>query len=381
MPPKRRRAAAPREATNHIAEWFGHRVYPVVADADGALTDQHDGRCPFLTKATGEDRKCVKNNNSAGVCTVSSVSRTHGRQDWLVCPIRSLDASLIEDVVRRLFAHPSGPLEVRAAPVLADTERRAEFLETVSGGIPAVVYFQTKLGGEITLAKTDRSPEFSFDSTMVEVLPDGQGGITMGRYGIFEIQTMDYHGSYEAAVSNLRDGLRLHKNDFHPTLAERPDWVSERMEGPNISNVFKRTFYQMMFKFQIGAHSTSAGCVFAIPRPVWDSWQRHLAAPELVERADGTWQLGQSSVDVVEQARTPAWIYVLELDVSEEISPNDLNIWRVIATDATSMSHYALELAPQAALEEGGSVDRLMATIRSRLAVYLPELVQNPKTL
>lgn len=346
-----------------------------------ALRDQQDGRCPFLSDATGADRKCVKNLNSQGVCTVSSVSRSHGRQDWLVCPIRSLDVDLVDDVVRRLFGHDSSAtVEVVPVPVLTDHARRAAFRASVLAGTPAIVYFQTKLGGEITLAPTARSPEFSFDATMVEVLPDDQGGLTLGRYGIFEIQTMDYHGSYKQAVTNLRDGLRLHPNDFHATLTDRPDWLSERMEGPNISNVFKRTFYQMMFKFQIGAHEHSAGCVFAIPRPVWDSWQRHLAAPQLVERGDGTWQLGESD-PLAKSDRPPAWIYVLDLDVSDTDSPNHLGIWRVIATDARSMSHYALDLAPAAALEEGGSVDRLMATIRVRLAAVLPEVLQGPLTL
>lgn len=72
--------------------------------------------------------------------------------------------------------------------------------------------------------------------------------------------------------------------------------------------------------------------------------------------------------------RPPAWIYVLDLDVSDTTSPNNLDVWRVIATDAKSISHYALDLAPEAALEEGGSVDRLLATIRGRLVTYLPEL-------
>ena len=131
----------------------------------------------------------------------------------------------------------------------------------------------------------------------------------------------------------------------------------------------------MMFKFQVGAHAHSAGCAFAIPRPVWDSWQRHLAAPDLAEREDGTWQLGESAA---KSDRPPAWIYVLDLDVSDQDSPNDLKIWRIIATDARSMSHYALDLAPAAALEEGGSVDRVLATIRTRLASVLPEVVQIP---
>lgn len=108
-------------AGNHVAEWFGHRVFPVVAATPRARGDQLAGRCPFLTEVTGQDRACVKNENSAGVCTVSSVSRTHGRQDWLVCPIRSLDLDLVEDVVRRLFGHEStAEVDITPVPVLAD---------------------------------------------------------------------------------------------------------------------------------------------------------------------------------------------------------------------------------------------------------------------
>lgn len=367
--------AGGRAPTNHIAEWFGHRVYPVVADTSRAIHDQQMGLCPFLSDETGHDRECVKAPNSKGVCTVSSVSKSHGRQDWLVCPIRALDTPLLEDVVRRLFdVKPLEQLEVLPASVLGDASRRDEFVEHLRLGGRGVVYFQTKLGGEITLRKTDRSPEFSFDATMVELLINDDGALDLGKYGIFEVQTMDYHGSYSAAVQNLRDGLRLHKEDFHTTLAARPDWLAERMEGPNIANVFKRTFYQMMFKFQVGAHASSAGCVFAIPRPVWDSWQRHLAAPDLVERGDGTWQLGESSGEV-DSGRPSAWIYVLDLEVSDRESPNALDVWRIIATDAKSISHYALDLAPAAALEEGGSVDRILGNLRSRLATNLPDLM------
>lgn len=367
----------PKVAGNHIAEWYGHRVYPVVAATPDALRDQHDSRCPFLSDATGQNKQCVKAANSQGVCTVSSTDRVLGRQDWLVCPIRSLDTELVDNVARRLFGHdPSTEVAVVPAPVLGDSSSRAAFLAAVAAGRPAVTYFQTKLGGEITLAPTQRSPEFSFDCTMVEVLPTSDGGVQLGRYGVFEIQTMDYHGSYKHAVANLKDGLRLHPKDFLEELPKRPDWLSDRMEGPNISNVFKRTFYQMMFKFQVTAHPQSAGCVFAVPLPVWESWQRHLAAPALVARPDGTWQLGESNPDVAAQAK--AWIYVLKVNVSQDESPNALVLEKVIATDAASMSHYALDLAPEAALETGGSADRLMATIRGRLRTVLPELLQQP---
>ncbi|MGH8897259.1 MAG: hypothetical protein ACRDZ4_09620 [Egibacteraceae bacterium] len=39
---------------NHVAEWYGHRVYPVVAANPEALADQQSRRCPFLSDARGQ---------------------------------------------------------------------------------------------------------------------------------------------------------------------------------------------------------------------------------------------------------------------------------------------------------------------------------------
>lgn len=122
--------AAPRG--NHIAEWYGHRAFPIVAATTAALADQQAGRCPFLTDVTGQDRKCTKNENSQGVCTVSSVSGEYGRQDWLVCPIRTLDVSLVENVARRLFDHPSEvDIQVVAVPTLNEKATHEAFVESV----------------------------------------------------------------------------------------------------------------------------------------------------------------------------------------------------------------------------------------------------------
>jgi hypothetical protein len=109
---------------HHVAEWFGHRAYPVVAGTPNALRDQVNGRCPFLSDVTRRDTGCIKAANSKGVCTVSSVHRRRGRQDWLVCPIRALDLDLVEDVVVRLFGYPpDSDVNVVPAPVLNDHAR------------------------------------------------------------------------------------------------------------------------------------------------------------------------------------------------------------------------------------------------------------------
>lgn len=365
------RAAREPGGNNHIAEWFGHRVYPVTAGNPAAQADQRSGRCPFISDATGITTGCIKKANAKGVCTVSAVSNG-SRQDWLVCPYRALDADLLEDVVRRLFPHGTG-VDLSITPVtrLADKKQKASLVARVKSGKPTIVYFQNKLGGEISVNATDRSPEMSFDATMVELLAR-DSGVTTGKYGVFEIQTMDFHGTYQHAVDNLRNAQHLHAADFPQAVSDHPQWSGDRMEGPNIANVFKRTFYQMMFKFQIGAHASSAGCVFAIPKAVWDSWQRHLGAPDLVRQRSGTYRLAVAGAPA---KRPAAWIYVFDLDVSDTATPNAVNIQLIIATDAASLSHYALSVAPDAALAQGGAVDNIAASVRARLALYLPELV------
>ncbi|MFD5903650.1 hypothetical protein ACFWHG_19435 [Streptomyces microflavus] len=367
-----------KEPGNFIAEWFGHRVYPVVAETSASLQDQAVERCPFLTEVTGSQTKCVKRANSAGVCTISSTSNG-SRQDWLACPFRALDIEMLHDAAHRLFGHAKGDdVSIVAVPVLEDEADAAEVRSRVVAAKPTIVYFQNKLGGEISISPTDRSPEFSFDATMIELLPDDSGALSVGRYGVFEIQTMDFHGTYQKAVSNLRNARHMHAGEFGNAVASHPQWLSEKVEGPNIANAFKRTFYQMMFKFQVGAHESSAGCILAIPRAVWDSWQRHLGRPDLVEYGDGTWRLVREGNKPV--VNPPAWIYVFDVEESATNTPNPLALWRVIGTDSATLSHYTLDVAPEAALRAGGSIDRLRSQITLRLSKYLPELAPAKKS-
>ncbi|MBN7453044.1 NotI family restriction endonuclease [Mycobacteroides abscessus] len=342
----------------------------MVAGTAEALADQKAHRCPLITVATGTSSTCVKPPNSQGVCTVSACSNGP-RQDWLVCPYRALDPDLLEDAVRRMFGHDAeAGLTLIPVTLLSGATRKKSFLKRVKSGKPAIVYFQNRLGGEISLSATERSPEMAFDATMVEVLYQ-DGALTIGRYGIFEIQTMDFHGSYKHAVKDLSDALRLQGDGFPEQVQLHPEWSGNKIEGPNLANVFKRTFYQMMFKFQIGAHEASAGCVLAIPKSVWDSWQRHLGKPDLVLQPDGTYRL---AIEADEEKAPAAWIYVFDLDQSDTTSPNDVKLLQVIATDAASLSYYALTVAPEAALAQGGSVDGIATSIRTRLLRYLPEL-------
>lgn len=183
---------------------------------------------------------------------------------------------------------------------------------------------------------------------------------------------MDFHGSYRYAVQNHRDALRLHASEFPQTLRSNPHWLSKRIEGPNIANVFKRTFYQMMVKFQIGDQKSCAGCVLALPTSVWDSWQRHLGAPDLEPRPDGTFELREPNK--TSGSRSPAWIFVFDVEPRAGVTPDPIVIRKRIATDADSVAYFALKVAPEAAIGQGGSADLLPTRIKQRLAQWWPEL-------
>jgi hypothetical protein len=352
-----------------VSEWFGHRVHPGVSHAPNALSDQQAKRCPFLTAVKQTKTDCIKSAAASGVCTISA-SSNGSPQDWLVCPYRAFQPEIVEDAVRRIFG-----VEKRTAttivpgPMLADPKVRESLERAIGGGARGFVYLSSKLGGEISISPTNRSPELSFDVTVAEVTGSG-GAFGAARYGILEIQTMDFHGSYRAVVENLEDALRLHRAKFPRELERHPEWLSKKMEGPNIANVFKRTFYQMMLKFRIAGRGACAGCVLAIPASVWDSWQRHLGAPQLTQTGPGAFSLAVPGSGRPSAAR--AWIYVFDIAQDTRQSPSPIVIQKVIATDAAALGHYALEVAPEAALEAGSAADRVLISIADRISSSWP---------
>jgi hypothetical protein len=277
------------------------------------------------------------------------------------------------DVVEHLFGvGETGLRIVVPAPTLLEEDVRSSVLAVTAAGGSAIVFLQDKLGGEISLSKTDRSPEFSFDITFVELRRGPTGAVNIDRYGILEVQTMDFHGSYRHAVQNLQDALRLHQDGFAEALEKNQRWLADRIEGPNIANVFKRTFYQIMLKFQIGSQPACTGCVLALPQAVWDSWQRHLGAPELSLRPDGDFELKRPGTE--SGSHPPAWIYVFDLDEQSSTSPNPIVIRRRIATDADSVAYFALKVAPEAAVGQGSAADLVPEKIKSRLSRWWPQL-------
>jgi len=359
---------------NYVSEWFGHRVYPGIVSTPISIADQQNERCPFLSQATGEARNCIKPDAAKGVCTISSLSNGP-RQDWLVCPYRALSDELVSNSIRQLFALPkSSEPFVTPAVTLKREQIRADIEGRLKAGQPVFIYFDKKTSGELSIPSTDRSPEFSFDVTVVE-LNSQHGAPHIGRFGILEIQTMDFHGSYRSAVRNLREGLRLHRDEFAPTVKANQWWLSQDVEGPNIANVFKRTFYQMMFKFQLGQHDRCAGCVLAIPQAVWDSWQRHLGAPKLSRVADGTFRLLPPPRQTLRDP-IPAWLYIFEPDETAGTTPSPIVVRRVIGTDAPSISYWALDVAPAAALTNIDAEAGFLAALSRRLKQFWPELAK-----
>ena len=329
-----------------MSEWFGHRMYPKVVHSRESIADQRGRRCPFLSNSTGSDRECIKSAASKGVCTISTVSNRR-RQDWVVCPYRAFDRSLLISVAARLYSH-DGPIHLFPAPVLADKTNQSEVIDFLGNGQKVLIYFDQKMGGEISVSATARSPEIAFDTTFVEISKSTEG-LLLGRFAVMEIQTMDFHGSYRKAVENLSSALRLHQNDFPQQVQKNPRWLSESIEGPNIANVFKRTFWQLMFKFEMASSPGCAGVALAIPIAVWDSWQKFLGAPELI--SDGARLYTLQSPGTMNSANS-SWLYIFDLDSTNKNTPSPLRIDKIIRTNADALANHALGEAPKGAVRQ-----------------------------
>jgi len=366
----------PREGSNFVAEWFGHRIYPVVAATELSVSDQKARRCPFLSEVTSVSTPCIKNQQSRGVCTVSAKSNGF-RQDWVVCPFRVFDPALIDSVAARLFAvTDTSLLRTHAAPTVAEPAVQTSILNHLESGGRSLVYFRAGIGGEVSLARTQNSPEMAFDVTFVELLRDG-AGIKLGQFAILELQTMDFHGSYRHAVSQLQKAVDLFPDSFPAQLELHPEWAGKGVEGPNIANVVKRTFWQMFFKFSFAADTEGrcAGTALAIPRAVWDSWQPFLGSPTPVQQVDGTFRL-LSPESGATDTKTRAWVYVFDIDSTVPTTPNPVVIDMVIGATASSFVYHALTEAPRHAADALFADTGIYAVLRKRLRTYWPEQVR-----
>lgn len=360
----------PAQKGNYISEWLGQRIYPVVRLDVGKFPKTDYDTCPFLSTVLRSPTKCVKNENSLGVCTINSASNGP-RQDWLACPYRVIDSGIVTDACEKIFSSKPSARPTPAS-LLSDITAKQAFQKTVRASGRGYLFFQDKLGGEISILGSDRSPEMAFDITIVEVLHTA-GHYSLGRYGILEVQTMDFHGSYRKAVTNLRDALRLHKKKFADALRKDQAWAAEDIEGPNIANVFKRTFYQMMLKFELGGKGAAAGTVLAIPQAVWDSWQPFLGKPALERLGDGTYQL-KSSVQQVAATEPNAHICVFDLDATKLRSISPVTIKQFIKVSPNQLAHHAFDVVPKNMLTALQGQDSILASIKARLKPWWPEI-------
>jgi hypothetical protein len=86
--------------------------------------------------------------------------------------------------------------------------------------------------------------------TIVELLLDTDNEFRFGKYLLFELQTMDFHGTPLGAAAKLKNALDSNPTRYHEDFEANPDWAGENIEGPNKANVFKRTIYQIIFEIQ-----------------------------------------------------------------------------------------------------------------------------------
>lgn len=354
---------------NFISEWFGQRIFPEVRLDDNAISGTNWGICPFLSGIKRVRTKCIKNENAFGVCTINSVG-IDARRDWLVCPYRVIDSELVKNGCETIFGS-SRSISPIPVSILNEKNGLALLEESLEKNRRAFVFFQDKLGGEISISATPASPEIAFDVTVVEITR-AQGVLKVGRFGFIEIQTMDFHGSYKYAVSNLRDAHRLHKKGFPKALAQNTTWMSQGVEGPNIANVFKRTFYQTLLKFELSKEGAGAGTVLAVPQAVWDSWQPFLGRPN-VEYVRGVESQIKGS-DNKSYHGTNAWIFLFELDAKSAGSISPVKITAKIRVSATDLIEHAFVNVPKNMLQWARTNDALLQRIRSRIQKALPNL-------
>lgn len=360
---------------NFVTEWFGHRVWPFVADAPEAERDQRSRRCPFLSNATREERQCIKvprgGNEPTGLCTISSDSNKV-RQDWLACPYRILDQrfTLLEEPVRTLY-HVRDDEDTLILPVTAlrhphDRDRVFSAIESPSARVFA--FAADKLGGEVDLPETPASPGSKVDVSIVEILAinllSGEPS-ELGQHLIYEIQTADFHGTPLRAIRLLQDLCPADSAEpYHDRLAANVDICGTGVEGPNKSNIFKRTIYQMILKMEMAKHPDCAGFSIVIPAPVWQSWLRHLGDPSL--GSEEVVKLSSPGEDDDLASYSRSWVFVFDIDRTSEESPQPLHIVRRIATSPEALKHYAFDLPAQKSFA-AGVVTRYRETLLRRI--------------
>jgi hypothetical protein len=155
-------------------------------------------------------------------------------------------------------------------------------------------------------------------------------------------------------------------------------WAGEGVEGPNIANVFKRTFYQMLLKFRLaGGGPAAAGSVLALPRSVWDSWQPFLGAPELEDEGPGIKRLRAIEGAPPAEALN-AFICLFDLVANAKSAISPVKIEQFIRVSPGRVAHHAFSVVPETMLHAIRTEESILARIRSRLVRWWPEFGAGP---
>ncbi|HWB08608.1 MAG TPA: hypothetical protein VG826_05265 [Pirellulales bacterium] len=290
-----------------------------------------------------------------GVCTISSDSNGP-RQNWLACPYRTLDQhfTLLATAVRTTYGIGAN-VNLILTPVTAldRPERQAIVKGAVGTGTNRVFAFSAgKLGGEVDIPETDSSPGGKVDMTVMEITGlDSSGCPTkFGKHMFYEIQTADFHGSPLHATTLLKNHFPQAAAGF--SSAFEAEFCGTKVEGPNKANIFKRTIYQMILKMQLARHPDCAGFFIILPKPVWDSWLRHLGRPTLTQIGDDPLRQALSIPpgQIEQDGQATAWVLVFDIDVESSESPKPLKILHLIHTSASALRYYAFDAASDFAL-------------------------------
>ena len=266
---------------NYLSEWFGFRVWPpeAVDSSEEARYNQARRLCPFISAATEQETACIKAKNKGaeptGVCTISSDSNRVDkdrkiREDWLACPFRLLDQefTLFREAIRIVFGlGESESISLFPITALNKRETQAEIIQLLRSEARRVYLFTANmLGGEVNLRETESSPGGKVDFSVVEVTGKREPTrvaplpLEFGRVMIVEIQTADFHGSPTHAVGFLKEVCpKGQTSEYHDQIRNNPNRVGHKVEGPNKSNIFKRTIYQMLYKMELARDPNCAG--------------------------------------------------------------------------------------------------------------------------
>lgn len=322
--------------SNFISEWYGVRLFPSVSCSSAAIRLFQQRRCPFLSDALEQPTACIKSPNSAGVCTISTTKT--GTKDWIVCPYRVLERKVIDEVARKIFSDSRQKIPIYPVVHLQDERRRYEILERASKE-SIYIFFQDKLGGELNVSGSANTPELSFDITIIECSAQ-HDWLLLKRYGILEVQTMDFHGSYRHAVKALEAAVDLHGEEFGKQVENNQTWLGRKIEGPNIANVFKRTIYQLILKFGLSGQDRCAGVVLGLPQAVWESWAPHFAGLEWTnDRCNSV-------------CSRNSWIFVLAPEQIPTSNHSRIDVLKQIQMTAETLVHRAFSVVPMAIVND-----------------------------